>query len=105
MLAKKTIMLQPRAYYSHTMLMNIINFLHQAPMHQFIRVTLVITKWLRVQEVVVTTVILVLLADSQTVQSQEVALYYTMSILDHLKPATKSHLSRKCHVREAQHQY
>ena len=79
MLVKTTIMLQPQAYYAHTMLMNIINSLHLAVgTHPFIQVTsclVVITKWLRIQEVVVTTVILVLLADSQTVQSQEIALY------------------------------
>ena len=40
MLVKTTIMLQPQAYYAHTMLMNIINLLHPAPMHPFIRVTL-----------------------------------------------------------------
>ena len=39
MLIKTTIMLQPQAYCAHTMLINIINLLHPAPMHAFIRVT------------------------------------------------------------------
>ena len=33
MLLKTTFMLQPHAYYAHTMLMNIITLLHLAPMH------------------------------------------------------------------------
>ena len=58
----------------------------------------VITKWLRVQEVVVTTVILVLLANSQTVQSQEIALYLQCQFWIASSPRQKLHLSRKCQV-------
>ena len=64
MLVKTTIMLQPQAYYAHTMLMNIINLLHP---HIHFSDLVAITKWLGVQELVVTTVTLILLADSQTV--------------------------------------
>ena len=73
---KATILLQPQAHYAHTTLMNMINLPHpgtHAPSHPSDLV--VITKWLCFQEVVVTTVILILLANSQTVQNQEIVLY------------------------------
>ena len=53
-------------YYAHTMLMNIINLLYSTHTHAPIHLSdlVVITKWLRVQEVAVTTVTLILLTDS-----------------------------------------
>ena len=84
MLVKTTIMLQPQTYYAHIMLMNIIT---HAPIHSGDLV--VITKWLSVQEVVVTTVILLNLANSQAVPRQGNARS------EKPRTSTKKHISKQ----------
>ena len=92
-------MLQPQAYHAHTMLMNMI---HSTGTYATIHLSdfVVTAQWLHVQEVVVTTVLLMLLADSQTVQRQEIPVYLCQLLIT-TSLQQKSCLSRKHQVREA----